>query len=347
MRAEGNEIKRGIFRDFPLRFRDASGRNREVDFDVLSVTRDGQPESWFTKKPNTGVVRIYAGKEDVFVSRGDHTYVLRYKTGRQIRWIDGKPELNWNVTGNVWTFPILAASYRLTLPGNVRPVRWTAYTGTARRAGHGLARHDRRQRRAVGQHDEAAGAACGPDRRGGNSRRRGRSAQRELLLVQGQPALDHRRHRLCRGGHLLPDGVERGRPRSQTRHHHPAVSSAQGRVAGACQLRPQLGLRPRQVARFHRGGDFARDARPGPVRRQGRGAAAQGDRQRARRGIAARRSCDLRLGEDVARRRGGKSPRPTAPRSQKSATISPKASSRKTRASSSSAISAGCWSASS
>ncbi len=129
VRAEGNEIKRGIYRDFPLRFRDASGRNREVDFNVLSVTRDGQPESWFTKKPTTGVVRIYAGKEDVFVSRGDHTYVLRYTTGRQIRWIDGKPELNWNVTGNFWTFPILAASYRLTLPGNVRPVRWTAYTG--------------------------------------------------------------------------------------------------------------------------------------------------------------------------------------------------------------------------
>ncbi len=129
VRSEGNEIKRGIYRDFPLRFRDASGRNREVDFNVLSVTRDGQPEHWFTKKPNTGVVRIYAGKEDVFVSRGDHTYVLRYTTGRQIRWIDGKPELNWNVTGNFWTFPILAASYRLTLPGNVRPVRWTAYTG--------------------------------------------------------------------------------------------------------------------------------------------------------------------------------------------------------------------------
>ncbi len=129
VRAEGNEIKRGIFRDFPLRFSDASGRTREVDFEVLSVTRDGQPENWFTKKPNTGVVRIYAGKEDVTVSRGDHTYVIRYTTGRQIRWIDGKPELNWNVTGNFWTFPISAATYRLTLPGNVRPVRWTAYTG--------------------------------------------------------------------------------------------------------------------------------------------------------------------------------------------------------------------------
>jgi hypothetical protein len=129
VRAEGNEIKRGIFRDFPMRFRDAAGRTHEVDFRLLSVTRDGQPEPYFTKSPSTGVLRIYAGKEDVFVSRGDHTYVLRYTTGRQIRWFDGKPELNWNVTGNFWTFPIQSASYRLQLPGNVLPVRWTAYTG--------------------------------------------------------------------------------------------------------------------------------------------------------------------------------------------------------------------------
>ena len=35
VRAEGNEIKRGIYRDFPLRFRDANGRMRRVDFKVL------------------------------------------------------------------------------------------------------------------------------------------------------------------------------------------------------------------------------------------------------------------------------------------------------------------------
>ena len=62
-------------------------------------------------------------------ARGDHTYVLRYRTSRQIRWFDGKPELNWNVTGNFWHFPILAASYRLELPAEARPVRWTAFTG--------------------------------------------------------------------------------------------------------------------------------------------------------------------------------------------------------------------------
>ena len=54
---------------------------------------------------------------------------FRYRTGRQIRWFDGKPELNWNVTGNFWRFPVLDASYHLHLAGGEGPVRWTAFTG--------------------------------------------------------------------------------------------------------------------------------------------------------------------------------------------------------------------------
>ena len=81
---------------------------------------------------NATVVR---GRTRVFenlslsVSRGEHTYVFRYRTGRQIRWFDGRPELNWNVTGNFWNFPILQVNHSLELAGGARPVRWAAYTG--------------------------------------------------------------------------------------------------------------------------------------------------------------------------------------------------------------------------
>ncbi|MGB8156713.1 MAG: DUF2207 domain-containing protein, partial [Pseudolabrys sp.] len=53
----------------------------------------------------------------------------RYRTGRQVRWFDGKPELNWNVTGNFWRFPIMTASYHLQFVVGGEPPRWTAYTG--------------------------------------------------------------------------------------------------------------------------------------------------------------------------------------------------------------------------
>ncbi len=129
VRAEGSAIKRGIYRDFPLTFTDAQGKRREVSFTLLGVTRDGRPEKYFTERKSGGVIRIYAGDKDVLLSRGDYTYVFRYRTARQVRWFDTGPELNWNVTGNFWTFPILAASYRLELADGLRPVRWTAFTG--------------------------------------------------------------------------------------------------------------------------------------------------------------------------------------------------------------------------
>jgi hypothetical protein len=129
VRAEGSSIKRGIYRDFPLTFTDARGRRREVSFKLLEVIRDGKPEPYFTERKSGGVIRIYAGDKDVLLAHGDYTYVFRYRTSRQARWFDGKPELNWNVTGNFWTFPILAASYRLELADRLRPTQWTAFTG--------------------------------------------------------------------------------------------------------------------------------------------------------------------------------------------------------------------------
>ena len=126
--AEGWEMRHGIYRDFPLAFRDAGGTLREVSFSILSVTRDDQSEPYFTTQQH-GIIRIYAGQKDALIRPGDHVYVFRYRTGRQIRWFDGKPELNWNVTGNFWRFPILDATYHLHLVGGEGPVRWTAFTG--------------------------------------------------------------------------------------------------------------------------------------------------------------------------------------------------------------------------
>ena len=83
--AEGNRIRRGIFRDFPLTFTDENGRLRSVDFDVVSVTRDGQDEPWKTESISGGI-RIYAGSEDVMLSPGRHQYVFTYRTNRQIRY---------------------------------------------------------------------------------------------------------------------------------------------------------------------------------------------------------------------------------------------------------------------
>jgi len=128
VRAEGNAMRHGIYRDFPLTFRDAGGRLREVTFSVTRVLRDGLSEPYHTERSH-GFIRIYAGDKDVLVKPGEHTYVFTYRTGRQVRFFDGKPELNWNVTGNFWRFPIETAAYDLHLVDGATPLRWTGFTG--------------------------------------------------------------------------------------------------------------------------------------------------------------------------------------------------------------------------
>lgn len=128
VRAEGEQIKRGIFRDFPLTYVDADGRSRRVTFELQEVTRDGRPEPHHTRANDRGI-RIYAGDADVFLSSGIYTYQFSYRTSRQIRFFPEHTELFWNVTGNEWAFPIEAVSARFILAEGTRPLDWTAYTG--------------------------------------------------------------------------------------------------------------------------------------------------------------------------------------------------------------------------
>jgi hypothetical protein len=48
--AEGNAIRRGIFRDLPIRYPAGSGLVRQVGFTLLDVRRDGRPEPHFTER---------------------------------------------------------------------------------------------------------------------------------------------------------------------------------------------------------------------------------------------------------------------------------------------------------
>jgi len=53
--AEGDAIQRGIYRDFPTVYKGPLGLNEDVDFEVISVSRDGRSESWFTEDLDNGV----------------------------------------------------------------------------------------------------------------------------------------------------------------------------------------------------------------------------------------------------------------------------------------------------
>ncbi|MDO6962644.1 DUF2207 domain-containing protein [Rhizobium alvei] len=126
--AEGSRIRRGIYRDFPLTFVGDDGATHRVDFSLLSVERDGAPDDYHTETIDGGI-RIYIGKEDVFLEPGEHSFQITYETGRQIRYFPTHDELFWNVTGTRWEFAIMEASATVVLPDGVRPEATTFFTG--------------------------------------------------------------------------------------------------------------------------------------------------------------------------------------------------------------------------
>ncbi|GAB4164449.1 MAG: DUF2207 domain-containing protein [Terrimicrobiaceae bacterium] len=139
VRVEGNEIRRGIYRDFPTLYRGAWGLRVEVPFRVESVFRDGKTEPWRQERRGNGV-RVYFGSEDVLLPHGETTYVFRYSTSRQLGFFESFDELYWNVTGNGWALPILSASACVILPPGAWVKSVESFTGpTGSRATDALA----------------------------------------------------------------------------------------------------------------------------------------------------------------------------------------------------------------
>lgn len=126
----GDQIKRGIYRDFPTTYRDQAGNRYTVGFTILAVARDGKPEAYHTQNLENGI-RIYMGRKEYALPRGEHTYTLSYRTDRQLGFFKDHDELYWNVTGNGWNFPIESASATVTLPPGVPADRIVleGYTG--------------------------------------------------------------------------------------------------------------------------------------------------------------------------------------------------------------------------
>ncbi len=48
--AEGNKIRRGIYRDFPTSYKDRFGNKYNVGFSIIKVLRDGNREKFHNKK---------------------------------------------------------------------------------------------------------------------------------------------------------------------------------------------------------------------------------------------------------------------------------------------------------
>lgn len=128
--AEGRDIRRGIYRDFPTKYRDRYGNRIKVDFDVQRVLRDGSPEPWFTENLANGV-RLNTGNDDLLKVPVEYEYSISYNTRHQLGFFDDHDELYWNAIGTGWVFRIEAARVKVQLPHPVpeSSLSLEAYTG--------------------------------------------------------------------------------------------------------------------------------------------------------------------------------------------------------------------------
>jgi hypothetical protein len=136
-------INHGIQRDFPTTYRTAAGQQTRVGFEVLGVKRDGHEEPWERMSLSNGV-RIRIGSADVTLPIGAHTFVIRYRTTRQLHFGETADELYWNVTGNGWTFPIDKAEAEIALPTEASFGERAVYTGPQGSTDHNAAVVDER-----------------------------------------------------------------------------------------------------------------------------------------------------------------------------------------------------------
>ena len=130
VKAAAVQIKHGIYRDFPTRYRDRLGNHYTVGSEVLETLRDGKPEAHDVESEGNGK-RIYLGDEDVELQPGDYSYTLAYRTTRQLGFFADHDELYWNATGNGWSFPIDHATAVVTLPAGIQrqAILLDGYTG--------------------------------------------------------------------------------------------------------------------------------------------------------------------------------------------------------------------------
>lgn len=139
VQVENVNIQRGIYRDFPTKYKDSNGETIEVGLKVLDVFLDGATVPYRVTNRQNGV-RIRIGDADSVVPRGEHTYSITYETTGQLGFFDDHDELYWNVTGNGWAFPIERVLATLSLPAGVsiKDIVWfTGSQGSREQAGKG------------------------------------------------------------------------------------------------------------------------------------------------------------------------------------------------------------------
>src|SRR5262249_13941148 len=131
LHTDNETIKHGIQRSIPSLYFDAQGDGYRYWITPLAATRDGHAEPWRDEYRNATVITV--GNPNALLPAGEHTFTLRYRVEDELGFFPNHDELNWNVTGDRWAYPIDHASVDFSLPGTIDPaeIHTTGATGAA------------------------------------------------------------------------------------------------------------------------------------------------------------------------------------------------------------------------
>ncbi len=115
VRAQGKDIKRGIYRDLPTRY---AGEKTPVS--IISVTRNGKDIPYTTKRGDNQK-RVYLGDMNRYIYPGIYEYKITYKHQNIVRYNEEKIQdvFYYNLICNEWMFNILDVAAIVRLPSGV------------------------------------------------------------------------------------------------------------------------------------------------------------------------------------------------------------------------------------
>ncbi|MCB0510369.1 MAG: DUF2207 domain-containing protein, partial [Bacteroidetes bacterium] len=128
VKAEGFKIKRGIYRVLPTTYKAKFGLDFKVNYQFISILKDGREEDWHTEKVGDEI-QLYIGSSELYLPEGIYTYEIHYTSEDQLSYYEDFDELYWNVNGNYWELSIDSLSALVRLPENANLVQYHAYTG--------------------------------------------------------------------------------------------------------------------------------------------------------------------------------------------------------------------------
>lgn len=120
--SDGDSVKHGIIH--PIVFQNSGCRHGKLmDFEVLSVTRDGAREPYRVKSAGKGY-QTYIGDKNVTLTPGEYTYQITYRIRAEICKFRDFDMVHWDAVGAGWPQPIGFAKATMRLPEGAEAIEW-------------------------------------------------------------------------------------------------------------------------------------------------------------------------------------------------------------------------------